>query len=216
MDGWLGDLLETFVGFLRATDGATALSALLGVLLLCGMGLPIPEDIILVTTGMLAALGKFPLALGIVLCLIGVLSGDATLFFVGRRFGRGVLMGEWAQRMVGPRHLERAQALVLEHARFICFGARFLPGIRSAIYLVAGAMGVKPTTYLMQDGLAALITVPFWVVVGWWFGQHMDVALQTVRAWEGWILGGMLLALTGYGVWARAGSRDVPAEEMGG
>lgn len=216
VDGWLAELLEGLVETLRATDGATALSTLIGVLILCGLGLPIPEDIILVTTGILAALGKFPLWLGIVLCLIGVLCGDAALFFLGRRFGEGLLMSAWAQRSLGHDNITRAQEMVIDNARFICFMARFLPGIRSAIYLVAGAMGVKPRTYLTQDGLAALISVPFWVVVGWWFGHNVDAALETVHRFEGWILSGVALAIVGYVAWTWRARQSAGTEGVGG
>ncbi len=201
MHGWLTDTMRWAVDVLATTDPVTALAVLIGALLLCGLGMPIPEDIILVTTGILAALGKFPLWLGIVLCLVGVLCGDATLFFVGRRYGEPILLSPFAQRTIGPEGIAKARSMIKQHARFICFMARFLPGIRSAIYLVAGAVGVRPAVYLTQDGLAALLSVPFWVVVGWMFGHNVDAALASVQRWEGWILTGVGVAIAGYGFW---------------
>lgn len=213
MHGWIEQMLHVFVEVLRDTDGGTALAVLVGVLLLCGLGLPVPEDIILVTTGMLAALGKFPLWLGIVLCLAGVLCGDAALFFLGRAKGEKVLLSAWVQRTVGSERIKMARRQIQENARFICFTARFLPGVRSAVYLVAGAMGVRPVVFLTQDGLAALLSVPFWVVVGWTFGQNIEAALEMVRVWEGWILGAAVLGTAGYVGWKWWRSSTVAPQE---
>lgn len=216
MDHGLAGLLRWFVETLQGVDGTTALVSLTAVLLLCGLGLPIPEDILLVTTGILAALGKFPLGLGIALCLVAVLCGDAVLFFTGRRLGPAVLDGPWAQRAIGPRRVAQARSLVQENARFICFVARFLPGVRSGVYLAAGALGVPPRTYLTQDGLAALISVPFWVVVGWWFAHSLDTALEQVQRFEGLLLAAVVVAIVGYVVVQWRASRAIGDEEMQG
>jgi membrane protein DedA with SNARE-associated domain len=184
-DGWL---IDAFVAWLRQLDGTTAFLAVLGLLALCGLGLPMPEDIILVVTGFLSSLGKFPLWAGIVAGMVGVLSGDAVLFFLGRRYGDGVFQLAWVRRVVREERVEAAKSRVQANARFICFVARFLPGLRSPIYLVAGAMGIPPRTYIMQDGFAASISVPVWVVLGWYFGTEIEQALLVARDFQMWLL----------------------------
>src|SRR5680860_604710 len=44
--------------FLSDFSGITAYAAILGILLACGLGVPIPEDITLIAAGILAALGN--------------------------------------------------------------------------------------------------------------------------------------------------------------
>ena len=60
------------------------------VLMLCGLGLPVPEELPLLTGGFLVYRGitQFPTTL--VISLVGVIAGDNSLFFLGRRFGTGV------------------------------------------------------------------------------------------------------------------------------
>lgn len=183
---------------LALMSGTQAWFAVLGALGLCGLGLPMPEDIILITAGYLAALGKFHLSSAIFVGMVGVLSGDAMLFFVGRRFGPDILRWRLVQRVFAAERLDIAREKIQENGRFICFIARFLPGLRSPIYLTAGAMGISPRTYITQDGIAASISVPFWVVLGWWFGPSVESALRAAKSMQGWLLGGVLLVVGGY------------------
>lgn len=196
--GWL---LDGLIAALRDMSSTTAFLSILGVLGMCGLGLPIPEDVVLITAGFLAALGKFPLWVAIAMGIAGVLSGDAVLFFLGRRYGDEVFELPMVRRIVRDDLIDAARERVQANARFICFMARFMPGLRSPIYLAAGALGVPPRTYLTQDGLAACISVPLWVVVGWWFGDEIEGALVAAQRFQGWILGAVVVAVIGYVAW---------------
>lgn len=69
------------LSFLSGFSGPMAYTVILGVLLACGLGVPIPEDITLIGAGLLAGLGKISLAGALIAGFIGVLIGDAFLFF---------------------------------------------------------------------------------------------------------------------------------------
>jgi len=61
------------------------------VLMLCGLGLPIPEDVALLAGGYLVHRGvtRYPITLAV--SLLGVVAGDNSLFFLGRHFGSGLV-----------------------------------------------------------------------------------------------------------------------------
>ena len=59
--GWVHATVEA----LRAMSGGQALWVVLGLLGLCGLGLPMPEDIILISAGYLVSLGKFSMSTAI-------------------------------------------------------------------------------------------------------------------------------------------------------
>lgn len=161
--------------FLQGFDGVTAYAAILGLLLICGLGVPLPEDITLIGAGFLAALGAISLPGALLAGFFGVLLGDAILFNLGRKYGRQVFELPGFRRVFTPARVALAEQKVLNNSQFICFTARFLPGLRAPIYLTAGIMGVRHTTFYMLDGLAALLSVPLWVVGGWWFALHFDI-----------------------------------------
>lgn len=209
--GATAGIIDWFIEALRTMDGGTAYLVVLGTLGLCGLGLPMPEDIILISAGFLAAMGKFSLFAAIAAGMVGVLMGDAVLFFLGRRYGQEAFQLPFIRRIMPPERVAMAQQRVQENARFICFIARFLPGLRSPIYLTAGAMQIPPSTYIMQDGLAAAISVPFWVVVGWYFGDRIEAALEWAASVQMYIGVVVLLAIAIY-VWRRWRAADPVVE----
>ncbi|MEK6556033.1 MAG: DedA family protein [Bdellovibrionota bacterium] len=168
------------ITFLSGFDGFTAYAAILGVLLVCGLGVPIPEDITLVAAGILAALGNISLPGAIIAGLIGVLVGDSFLFFLGRIYGHKVFTLPVLRTFFTEARLSLAREKILNNSKFICFMARFLPGLRAPIFLTAGIMGVKPSIFLLLDGSAALISVPFWIMVGWYLGDNLDATFGFV------------------------------------
>lgn len=170
------------IEFLQGFDGFTAYAVILGLLLVCGLGIPLPEDITLIGAGILAALGSISLPGALLAGFFGVLVGDAMLFTLGRRYGRAVFDLPGARRIFTPTRIALAEKKVLNNSRFICFTARFLPGLRAPIYLTAGVMGVRPMTFYVLDGLAALLSVPFWVVGGWWFALYVDIDTGLIYA----------------------------------
>ena len=79
------------------------------ILLLCGFGLPIPEDISLIAAGYFrgaASRAFLPVSTStsaFAVCFAAVLAGDTIAFFFGRRYGRRVLASNLARRYFTPR-----------------------------------------------------------------------------------------------------------------
>lgn len=186
------------VAFLSGFSGLAAYSVILGVLFACGLGIPIPEDITLLAAGILAALDKISLWGAILAGLVGVMVGDTFLFYLGRRLGRRVFELPGFRRVFTKERAELAERKILENSRFICFTARFIPGLRSPIFLTAGIMGVRPVIFFGLDGLAALLSVPFWVVVGYWFGKNIDQALEIAKELQLYMIAGVVLLILAY------------------
>jgi membrane protein DedA with SNARE-associated domain len=183
---------------LSGLDGSTAYLAILGILFLCGLGLPVPEDITLIAAGVLAAIGSISLTGALVAGFIGVLIGDFLLFFLGRKYGMSVLRLPGFRSLFTPDRISAAERTILRNSRFICFTARFLPGLRAPIYLTAGIMGVRPAVFFGLDALAALISVPFWIFVGHWFGENLDDVLKFAKQAQFTVLGVVILVAVLY------------------
>lgn len=200
--------------FLTGLSGLTAYGVILGILLACGLGVPIPEDITLLGAGILAALGNISLTGAIIAGLVGVLAGDAFLFFLGRKLGRRVFKLPLFRTIFTERRVRAAEERVLHNSKFICFTARFLPGLRSPIFLTSGILGVSPWVFLALDGFAALISVPVWVLVGWWVGHKLDDALARAHEIQFYAIIGVILFITSYALWkwqTRKRKKKLPA-----
>lgn len=174
-------LTASILAFFTSLSGTTAYLSIFGILLACGLGLPIPEDITLIAAGILAGSGKIHVTGAYVVGYLGVLIGDAFLFFLGRKYGRAVFEWPLFKKLFTPERVEKAEGRIQKNANAVCFIARFLPGLRAPIYLTAGVLKVKPSIFLFQDGLAALLSVPIWIYLGQWAGENSDLALEKAK-----------------------------------
>ncbi len=191
------------IGFLAGFQGLTAYGVILGVLLACGLGVPVPEDITLIAAGILAALGNITLFGALIVGFAGVLMGDCILFFMGRLYGYRVFKLPGFRRIFTEARIQMARQKVLSNSKFICFTARFLPGLRAPIFLTSGILGVHPFVFLILDGLAAMISVPIWIYLGWYVGDNLDHALLIAGQAQKYILVVFVIVLGAYMLYRR-------------
>jgi membrane protein DedA with SNARE-associated domain len=187
---------------LSGLSGPYAYAAILGMLFACGIGVPLPEDITLIAAGMLAAAGSISLPGAYIAGYFGVLLGDVLLFMIGRKYGRQVFQLPVFKRIFTEARITQAEQLIQKNASKICFTARFLPGLRAPIYLTAGILKVRPMVFLVQDGLAALLSVPVWVYVGYKFGTELDSVLAVAKKIQVYLLGGIAVLVI-FWLWRR-------------
>ncbi len=169
------------------------------VLMLCGLGMPIPEDVALLAGGYLAHRGvtRYPITLAV--SLLGVVAGDNSLFFMGRRFGTGLVRYftlAWPGRL---HQIERIERFMQRHGARAVFYARFLAGLRALIYLSAGSFGVRPAVFLLYDLLGALISVPIVVTLGYIFGKQIEMMVGYIGGFERLIVIVAILSAAVYG-----------------
>ncbi|HXU82688.1 MAG TPA: DedA family protein [Polyangia bacterium] len=163
---------------LASASPSTVYYSLAGVLLLCGLGLPIPEDLSLITAGWLAYEGVINVHKAFFVCLAAVLGGDTLAFLLGRFFGPRVLASRLFKRFFTPKKQMRVRAYFRKYGSKVMFVGRFLPGLRFTIYFSAGILKVKPAVFFVYDSLAALLSVPLLVYAAFYFGNSIE---QVVR-----------------------------------
>jgi membrane protein DedA with SNARE-associated domain len=194
-------LLERLI-VLFAESGYLAVFA---ALLLCGAGAPLPEDITLVAGGVIAGLGFANVNAMAAVALVGVLVGDAAMFLLGHRHGARIMRWPLVARLLTPARYCRVQEKFARYGNRLLFLARFLPGMRTAVYVTAGATHrVSFLRFLLLDGLAALISVPVWVYLGYFGANNREwLAMWIGRGQNGlWILAAGA-ALTALALWWR-------------
>ena len=96
--------------------------AVLFVLIICGFGVPIPEDITLVSGGVIA--GLYPESVNshlmLLVSMIGVLAGDSCMYWLGRIYGTRIL------RFRPMRKVLTLQRLKMVREKFAQYGNRVL------------------------------------------------------------------------------------------
>jgi membrane protein DedA with SNARE-associated domain len=187
--------MEALIEHLQHLSPVSVHLTLAGILLLCGLGLPIPEDISLISAGYMAHRGVVNVHTAFFVSFGAVLGGDAIAFWMGRHFGRRLLAWKPMHRLFNVRKQLRVKAYFRKYGSKVIFIGRFLPGLRFSIFVSAGTLGVRPAVFLLFDTMAALLSVPLLVYLAWGFGEKIDHVIAWARRSEYGIL-----ALAGGGV----------------
>lgn len=201
---------EFVIGFSFVELGVTA------VLLLGGFGAPIPEDIPLLLAGFFCseAGGRLSrLSVMLPLTYAAVLGADLIVFELGRRFGARVVYLPWLRRVLTESRLEKVSQTFHKHGGKTLAIARFLPGLRSAIFITAGVFRVPRWKMLVYDGTAALVSVPLWVLVGYACGEHIPQILNFAQELKAWLFLAGFVAL-GFVLFRQAFLRPAPRPDV--
>lgn len=172
------------------------------MLLICGFGVPVPEDVTLVTGGVIAGLGYANEHSMVAVGLAGVLLGDGMIFTLGRLFGDRISRVPLLCRVLTPERFAQAQDRFAKYGKWVMFVARFLPGLRTPVFLTAGmTRRVRFPTWLLMDGFAALISVPVWVYLGYFGAKNFDWLFTMVARAQHILLGVLLVGAVGAAVY---------------
>ncbi len=147
------------------------------VLMLCGLGLPIPEELTLIAAGLVVYREQADLLLMILVTIVGILGGDSLLLFLGRRFGPSLLARPLFRKLLHADRMVRVQKQFDRHGVKAVFFARFFAGIRPCVYFTAGTLGMRYRTFLLLDLAGALLSAPISVWLGYRFGGEIESAL---------------------------------------
>ena len=189
--------MEWFIDHLSQLTPLGAYGWLAGILLLCGLGMPIPEDLSLIAAGYFSYKGVLNVHKAFVVCWSAVLLGDTCAFLMGRWFGRRVLASGLARRYFTPRRQRRVRAYFRKFGNRVVFLGRFMPGLRFSIFFSGGTLHLRPSVFFIYDSLAAAISVPVLVYLAWFFGDKIDRVVSYARHTEHGIL---IIVVVGGGV----------------
>lgn len=164
-------------------------------LLATGLGLPVPEDVILLAAGAVVAWQDASYYPMVGVCLSGILVGDLIMYGLGARFGLPLLRARPLRYIASERSMERALASFRTYGAWAVFTGRFLAGIRAMVFFTAGASGVHWATFVLMDFTAALLSVPLLVLVGYAFGSELQSASSLLHASRWQIAGGLVVLL---------------------
>ena len=177
------------------------------LLLGASLGLPVPEEAPIVAAGVLSGQHLVRWWIALPVCLLGALSGDVVLYWVGHHWGERIL--EWApvRRVLSDVREEALRASYRQHGVKILFTARHVMGLRAAAFLTAGIAGVRFGRFLAADAAAAALGVPISFGLAYLFADRIERVLADVHHVEHWVVLLLVTALAGWlgaRAWRRA------------
>ena len=194
---WLG---------LNGIDPQLALFIVFALLFLAGCGLPLPEDIPLTFTGILLGLpatqdlygGLIP-AVAVVglVCYASIITGDLIAYWLGKRFGRAITRIPPFKWAVPEHRIQKLNNWFERFGNWTVFFGRMVAGIRFVTFMVAGMTRMPVLKFIFYDSLAALVTVPAWILLGFMVGTHFQkiVGWMSTVSTTTWVL--LTIAIAG-------------------
>lgn len=192
--------MDILVDFLLNFYGPTPYLLILGILLLCGLGIPIPEDITLFAGGLLAYYGMADVWGMIAISLFGVMAGDSFIFYLGSKYGRSLTQKGVFKRLLPEERLNHVGGLLRERGNKLIAAARFMPGLRAPIFFTAGTLHLPFRIFFLYDGGAALVSVPAIVGAVYLFGDEIDTVVRVIQRVEHGIIGVIFSVILFFGV----------------
>ena len=175
-----------------------------------GFGNPIPEEVMLVSAGvrtsqMIADYGLFRWLM-VPVCFAGAVCSDLILYALGFFFGGKLLQWKLMRRLAPPEKQERIRENLDRYGMFIFVVGRLMPGIRTTMFLTAGATRLNVFRFLLADGTGAVLGVGIFFFLGYAFGAQFEELFrhieQELNPYKPILLLTLLFAVAGYLVYA--------------
>ena len=169
----MSHLVQAIVGFAKAhTLLAYGLAFLLtGAEAFPVVGALVPGTATIVAFGALVPSGALGFWQLLIATTTGAIAGDGLSFWLGHHY-KGEAAARWPLRRY-PHLFERGDAFFKKHGGKAILIARFTPGVRAVVPVVAGMLGMTVARFYGVNILSAVIWAPAHVVTGVLIGASL-------------------------------------------
>lgn len=130
-------------------------------LFVTGIGIPpVPEEAgILYAAGVRAVHPEVVWWLAWPACALGIVAADCVLYGVGRRWGPKLFEYRWVQKVLKAERRQRLEKKFHQNGLMLLIMARFLPPLRTGVFLIAGASRYSFAKFLLADAIYGVVGV---------------------------------------------------------
>jgi len=157
------------------------------------LGIVVPGELALVLGGVLAHQGRVQLWAAVVAGAAGAVVGDSLGYAVGRKVGKR-LLAHVPRRLVEPRQVERATALLRRLGGRAVFVGRFTAALRALVPGLAGIAGMAYRTFLVYNLAGGVLWATGFVLLGFAAGGAYPT-VERVAGSAGLVLLGAIVAV---------------------
>jgi membrane protein DedA with SNARE-associated domain len=165
------------------------------ILILGGLGLPIPEEVPIILAAILTRNGQMSVLPAVASCLLGVLLGDFVVYLLGYFYGEKVLRFPLTRRFLTRQREAQIKGYFHRHGYKILVSGRLVPGFRSAAYLTAGILKLPTLRLLVTDLVAVTLSTSLMFGLGFFFADQIQNGIREVQQWL------TVLVAVGVGSW---------------
>ena len=175
-------MLESILSFI-IENAQNAHFVVFGLLMLAGFCVPISEDLMIITSAVIAATlvpENTPLLFGAV--FLGSYLSDWVAYGIGRFGGQRLLKNRWFSKHVNFERLEKIQAFYACYGFLTLLVGRFIPfGVRNALFITAGLGNMSFIRFIVADGIACIISNSVLFYISYTLGQNYQLLLGPLK-----------------------------------
>lgn len=190
--------MEAFLDFVQA-NVHLAPWAYFGLLVLAGFNVPVSEDLMLLTSALIAVKNphmKYELFAGV---FAGAYISDLICYgFMGRYLGEKMFKIKFFANMITPEKLEKVNGFYSKYGVFTLMFGRFIPfGVRNALFITAGLGKMNAWKFAISDFIACVVSCTFFFWLYFTYGESVvdlvkrgNIILFTIvaAAGSGWYI----------------------------
>ena len=151
------------------------------VLVLGGLGLPVPEEAPIIVAAILARKGTMHWIPALGACFAGVLVGDFVVYFLGFFYGEKVLRFPLTRKFLTKARETQIKGYFHRHGFKILILGRFAVGFRTAAYLTAGILRLPPLKLFLTDLCAASFSTFLMFGLGYAFATKVEEGFNEAK-----------------------------------
>lgn len=178
-------------------------------MIIAGLGVPIPEDFMLLAAGVLVHRGEVSFPGALIACAIGVFVGDTTIFLLARRLGPAALTRAPFKWLITPERHVKIEQMFARYGNVIVFMARHMAGLRAPTFAMAGMHGMRISRFWLWDGLGLCVSAPVVIGIGYWLADNLDRARVLLKRFEFVVIAALVVGGLALVVWRKL--RRAPA-----
>lgn len=179
-----------------AYEPTTVYLAIFLLMFASGFGFPLPEEVTIISVGLLAYMGAHPELFppptdtasvvngyeAAAFTAIAVFSADMLVFFIGRTAGRKIVRSTLFQKVFPADVMKRVDNFLHKYGSFAAFLFRFTPGLRFPAHIFLGMSPFSKWKFALIDGLAVLISVPTQIILVYKFGEPILAMISKMKS----------------------------------
>ncbi|NCY22302.1 DedA family protein [bacterium] len=169
--------------------------AMFGILFISAMGVPIPEEPLLIASGLSVGWGTSSYGLTCLACLAGILSGDLWVYFLGRRGGEWFLRTRLGSVVFSEVRQKRIEHLFARHGMKTVFLGRFIPAVRFGVFFFAGRHRMDLKKFIGLNAIGAVVYAPLWIWLSTLAGRKFSRSPEAVEHAKEWVGNGHMIIL---------------------
>ncbi|EMY8533801.1 DedA family protein [Bacillus paranthracis] len=154
------------------------------------VGMPIPDEMIVMSGGFVSSVGILSVIPAFLLTYLGVVSGLSLGYLLGKVFGTKVL--DKLMKKKKAKYLLQSQRMIDKYGPYALVTSYFIPVVRHIIPYLVGMNNMSYRKYALYSYTTGFVWTLVYFLLGFLFGNHIDTIVKITTEY-GIYFGGIVL-----------------------